>query len=69
MIVAFCLMAAVFLTEVRSAKQVTEARSAKQDKASNPDVDLTTVRLFCFIPHDKLYEQRKILWRQSSANS
>ncbi|KDR16428.1 Lipase 3 [Zootermopsis nevadensis] len=41
-IVAICLMAAVFLTEARSAKQLTEVTKENQEKASNPDVDLTT---------------------------
>jgi hypothetical protein len=50
MFVAICLMAAAILTE---------ARSAKQEKASNPDVDLTTVRSFYVIPYHKIYERRK----------
>jgi hypothetical protein len=45
MIVAICFTAAVCFTE---------ARSAIQEKARDPDTDLTTVRLFYFIPHDKL---------------
>jgi hypothetical protein len=45
MIVAICLTAAVCLTE---------ARSSIQEKARHPDTDLTTVRLFYFIPYDEL---------------
>jgi hypothetical protein len=45
MIVAVWITAAVCLTE---------ATSAVQEKAYNPDTDLTTVRLFCFIPDDNL---------------
>jgi hypothetical protein len=48
-ILALCLLAAVYLSE---------ARSVKQEKASNPDIDLTTVRLFYFVPYKKSHERR-----------
>jgi len=50
MIAAICLMAAILLTE---------ARSANEEKATNPEADLTTVRQFYFILHDKLSERGK----------
>jgi hypothetical protein len=60
MIVAICLTAVVCLTE---------ARSAIQETAHDPDTDLTTVRLFYFIPYDKLSERSQRSWRESSTRS
>jgi len=60
MIVAICLTAAILLSE---------AQSARQKKATNPDADLTTVRQFYFILHDKLSERGKRFCRWSYLHS